>query len=530
VKVAKFLFGAYLALLAWCLGGLLLVSPYLSFWHFDASSLALFQALLQWSAEIQILLGAILMLLFGCVCVGFFQTISFFAISVPAALVLRTMLTGRVSLLGLDPLTAAPRPQESGPAVLLTLLPWFFVGFASYILACRLVARLGLRRPALWSLLLGTYFLVAWNVTLDAVLSGARLPGQVSLWRQYGSSFGLPIFNQVNWTIAALLLLTMSRLFWRGHGQAQQFTIWLPFSLYTANIGFVILLSFGHGLWFPLMFAICLVLMPASLAYFPRQQPHTTRSGPLRASASQLTWLIMRVGVRVSGRRRLRMSATGVEHIPRSGPVLIAANHIHFFFDGYILVRAIPRRLHTLVALDWVQARGLRLVIELACSLADWPVVLRSEQLRTHTGEPRRAYQPAEDRPYLRQVINDTVRLLRASEILVMFPEAYPAIDPHPTFKHAPDEFLPFRPGFLKLVALAERDRQTRVAIIPAGLRYTGSASSAWQATVRFGQALFLNNFASLEEALHTVEERVQALSLASSSPYPLPPGEPLST
>ncbi|HEY1351466.1 MAG TPA: carotenoid biosynthesis protein [Ktedonobacteraceae bacterium] len=511
MKVVTFLFVAYLALLACCLAELLLVSPAFSFWQPDASSLALFQVLVQRSTEIQILLGTMLMLLFGCVCVGFFQTLSCFAICVPVALV----LSGKTLWPGL--------------AALLTLLPWFFMGFASYLLAGRLVTRLGLPRQALWSLLLGTYFLLAWNVTLDVVLAGARLPGQSALWRQYASSIGPPSFNLVSCTLAALLLLSISRLFWRGQKQVQQCTIWLPFSLYTANIGFTLLLSIGSGLWLPLIFATCLVLMPESLAYFPRQQARPTHRGPLHAVASQLAWLIMRVGVRVSGRRRLHMSAAGVEHIPRQGPVLVAANHVHFFFDGYILLRAIPRRLHTLVALDWVQVRGLRLLIELACALADWPIVLRSEQMRAHTGEQPRAYQPVEHRLYLRQVINDTLRLLRASEILVMFPEAYPAIDPHPTFKRAPDEFLPFRPGFLKLVALAERDQQTRVAIVPAGLRYTSSASSAWQATVRFGQALFLSDFASPEEALHAVEERVQALALAPSSPPPLPPGEPFS-
>src|SRR5579885_3679993 len=489
VKVAKFLFVAYLAVLVFCLGTLLLVSPYLAFWHLDATSVATFQFLLHRSAEIQILLGSALMLLFGFLYVGPMKTLTFFVISLPVSLLMRTFLTGKTSLLGLYPANTAPASQESGLEVFFILLSWFSMSFSSYLLASKLVARLGLRRQTLWSLLLGTYFLVAWSVALDAVLTGARLPAQTSLWHDYGSSFGLPVYNLVNWAVAGLLLLMLSRL------------------------------------WFPLMLSTCLVLVPESLAYFPREEPHPIHGGRFRTSLSQLVWLIMRVGVWGFGRRRLQLVARGVEHIPRSGPVLIVANHVHYFFDGYILIRTVPRRLHTLVALDWVQVQALRLVIELACSLADWPVVLRSEQLRERDTSQNWAYKPLESRQYLRQVISNTVRLLRASEALAIFPEAYPAFDPHPTLKHAPDEFLPFRPGFIKLVELAERDHRTRVAIVPAGLMYT-STGKGWQATVQYGQALFLSDFASHEEALHTVEERVQALSLALSSVTPLPPGE----
>lgn len=507
MKVAKVLFVAYLAILTCCLLGLLLVSPSLSFWHLDASNLALFQGYVQRLVELQILLGATLMLLFGLRTLGPWQTVSFFALCLPLSLVLSTLLTAP----GLF-------PPVAGPGVFFLLLSWFFMGLCSYILAARLVNRLGLRRCTLWSLLLGTYLLIAWNLALGAALNGAHLPGQTQIWHAYGAAFGLPVANLASWTIAALLVLSMSRLFWRSDLLAQPFTIWLPFSLYTANLGFVILLNVGSGLWFPLMLSTCLVLLPESLAYFPREEPHPTRSGPMRASVSQVVWLLMRVGVWSFGRRRLQMSARGVEHLPRSGPVLIAANHVHFLFDGYMLLRAIPRRLHAIVALDWVQARGLRLLIELACSLADWPVVLRSELLRTRDSSQRWAYQPLENRRYLRQIIVDALRLLRASEILVMFPEAYPAIDPHPTPKRAAHDFLPFRPGFLKLVELAERDRQTQVAIVPAGLMYTREEKS-WQATINFGPALFLADFASSEEALHTVEERVQALALACTVP-----------
>jgi 1-acyl-sn-glycerol-3-phosphate acyltransferase/uncharacterized membrane protein len=517
VKVLKILFAAYLVILIFCLGGLLLVSPSLAFWHPDAGWLATAQVVLHQAAELQIIFGTAIMLIFGFRYVGPMKTSAFFLVSLLGSFVMRALFTEKASLLGLFPASAAPVPAESGLAVFLMLLSWFFIGFSSYLLACKLVVRLGLHRQTLWSLLLGTYFLVAWGIALDVTTSGASLPPQIQVWHEYSSSFGLPIENLANWAIAGLLLLGASRLFWRSELEAQHLVIWLPFGIYTANVGFVMLLSFGSGLWLPFWLSTCLILVPESLAYFPREEPHRVRGGPWRTLLSQSIWLIMRLGTLGVSRRRLQLTVEGAEHIPRSGPVLIAAHHFHFFYDGYILVRTVPRRLHTIVALDWVRVQSLRLLIELACSLADWPVVLRSEQLREHDSSQKWAYKPVENRRYLRQVLAAATRLLRASEVLVIFPEAYPYIDPHDTLKTSPHDFLPFRPGFVKMIEQAEHDRRTRVAIIPTGLAYS-KTDKGWQATVRFDRPLYLKDFASPAEVLHTVEKRVQLLSQTASA------------
>ena len=65
------------------------------------------------------------------------------------------------------------------------------------------------------------------------------------------------------------------------------------------------------------------------------------------------------------------------------------------------------------------------------------------------------------------------------------------------------------------MVEMAERDGRTRVAIVPTGLIYRRARDTYWQATVRFGPALYLGDFASTEEARLAVEERVQVLSHA---------------
>ncbi len=232
-----------------------------------------------------------------------------------------------------------------------------------------------------------------------------------------------------------------------------------------------------------------------------------------RTALSQVIWLVIRAGSQVLFRRKLIPHAEGLDHLPRSGPVLIVARHFHFFYDGYVLVRTVSRRLHTLVALDWLQSRVLRLLIEFACSLADWPITLRSEQFDTHKEDEPWVYRRVEARRYLRQLIQAANRILHSGAILVMFPEGYPNIDPHSTPKPDLDSFLPFQPGFIKLAELVERDGKTRVAIIPAGFTYRREGGKRWHATVRFGSALFRSDFASTEQLLQAVEERVHELS-----------------
>ena len=45
--------------------------------------------------------------------------------------------------------------------------------------------------------------------------------------------------------------------------------------------------------------------------------------------------------------------------------------------------------------------------------------------------------------------------------LLVIFPEGYPNIDPTYTTKIEPDEFLPFKPGFLNIVSVRREETKS---------------------------------------------------------------------
>lgn len=527
MRTVKFLFACHLVTLACGLLGLLLIVPFPAFWHASPVGGSLLGFLLNSAAALTILSGAAALFLYGLLCIGTRKTLIFFTTSTLITLSMELFGTSLGFSFGISTATTLPGIEVAGLVPYSILLSWFYMGFASYLLACKLVDRLRLRRHTLWSLLLGAYFLMAWHLALNSALASKQGASRLLLWQEYGSYYGMPMRNSLGWALNGLILLSLSRLLWRTRlnvRAARQLATWLPFGVYTANAGAALTLNLGVGLWFPPLLAAVFVLFPESLVLVPAEETSGSQANRTRLVFSQSLWLVMRVASRFILSRKVTIRVIGGEHLPASGPALIAAQHFHWLYDGYSLVRIIPRRMHTIVALDWVRSRWLRYLIELACSLVDWPIVLRSEQFHEHGEDEQWAYTPVEARRYLRQVMLGSVRLLRSGELLLIFPEGYPNIDPHPTPKTDLETILPFRPGFVKLVELAEKDRRTRVAIIPVSFHYVKEPVDHWRITARFGQPLYRQDFDSAEHLLQTVEQGVIALSLAvtpANSPSP---------
>jgi putative membrane protein len=214
--------------------------------------------------------------------------------------------------------------------------------------------------------------------------------------------------------------------------------------------------------------------------------------------------------------RRIDLRVEGLEHLPATGPAIIAARHFHHFYDGCALVTVVPRPLRILVALDWLEnPAGLRLMRG-ACQMAQWPIVVRSpSQLgRGHASLGR--LTPAA-RQQLLAATRECVRLLRGGQLLLVFPEGFPNIDPSFTPKTGDGAFLPFEPGFLRFVALAEQDGITRVPIVPVGLEY--QQRDRWRVTVRFGHPLTRSPDVASHVQVAAIEEQVRRLSGLECAP-----------
>ncbi|MDQ6943300.1 MAG: 1-acyl-sn-glycerol-3-phosphate acyltransferase, partial [Candidatus Eremiobacteraeota bacterium] len=115
------------------------------------------------------------------------------------------------------------------------------------------------------------------------------------------------------------------------------------------------------------------------------------------------------------------VTVDGLERVPRTGPVLLAARHVHHLLDGAVLVRHLARPVHIVVGLDWAADARQRRWMERVCAWARYPVILRPA-----TAGARGGYAASEVRQYLRAGLREAAALLRDGRVVLVFPEGYP--------------------------------------------------------------------------------------------------------
>lgn len=523
MRTVKILFFCHLAALVFGLGGLLIAMPHPELWDNSPFAVEVFNFGIRYAGSLHILFGAAAVLLFGLLIVGTRKTLIFFVIATTIPLGMELLGTSTGFPFGPYSYTSFLGFKIAGLVPYSIPLSWFYMGFTSFILANVIVTGSGLRHRTAWSLALGVYFLTVWDLSLDPGMASQRLPIHFWIWYQDGPYFGMPISNLVGWSLTGLVYMGLSRLLWRTNLDERRIAVWFPFGVYVANTGFAIALNLSAGLWIPVLMAVVLGIIPASLALLRKPTGEAQRaaktSEPRTSIAQRISLLTVVAGSRALTRRKAQVVVEGLEHIPRTGSVLIVARHFHHLYDGCVLLGAVPRRLHILVALDWVQKRWQRRLMEWACAMVDWPTMLRIERLgededaihRIPTAAGRSAYSQGESRRYMRRFAADSLRLLRNGEALIVFPEAYPNIDPAHTPKKDHETFLPFRPGFAKLVEKAERDGHTQVAIVPAGFTYV--KRERWYIRLQFGPALFSKDYSDSTHLVRAIEKCVHDLS-----------------
>ncbi len=213
-------------------------------------------------------------------------------------------------------------------------------------------------------------------------------------------------------------------------------------------------------------------------------------------------------------KRQIELRVEGLENVPRNSAAMLVARHFHHYWDGAIFSATFARPIHIVVGLDWSQGLGRR-AIEALCRAADFPIILRTDAVGSPVAGSGSPIDHSQARRYLRQAVDESTALLRAGELMIVFPEGYPTIDPHASRKPDRDDFLPFQPGFVQLVAQAQRGGTTRVPIIPVGLEYEAldPKEKRWRVVVRFGAPLFLDPGQDRAALLRDVEAQVKTLS-----------------
>jgi 1-acyl-sn-glycerol-3-phosphate acyltransferase len=225
----------------------------------------------------------------------------------------------------------------------------------------------------------------------------------------------------------------------------------------------------------------------------------------------------MRLMARGLAAGRVKTIASGLENIPAEGPALIVARHYHHLYDGLALFAALRRPFHIVVTLDWAKNRCTQFFMESLTRIARWPVLLRADALGRDEKHGAPLFSREDILRYQRKALRDAVNLLIEARVVVVFPEGYPNIDPTYTPKKAPDEFLPFKPGFVNIAGAAEKRLQQQIPIIPAGLRYT--TEKTWIAHLRFGDVIYYpEDCGTKGEWTARLEEEVKQLSGAGTA------------
>ena len=201
-------------------------------------------------------------------------------------------------------------------------------------------------------------------------------------------------------------------------------------------------------------------------------------------------------------KRNLRLQVEGIDNLPSSGPVIIAARHYHHLYDGCALVATIPRPSHILVAGDWVGNPAGRYILLRACAAAGWPMVIRP-------GGPSGA-GAGEAAAAFRKAASQSLEVLRDGHVLITFPEGYPNIDPGYTPKSESLDYLPFQRGVVRLANMAYQ-RGLAVPIIPVGLSYT--QNDKWNIVLRFGEPELIGSRHNEVVVLRHLEQQVMYLS-----------------
>ncbi len=242
--------------------GLLVAIPHPQLFAGNAPAMAFYASAMTNTGGTGMFLGAAAMLAFGCWKLGVRRTLLFFCAA--------TIISATAELTGTKtgwPFGGYEYTNFLGPKLLGRVpaaipLSWFYMGFASLILADAIVAG-----RIVWSILLGTWLLVSWDLVLDPSMAAPSLQYiHFWIWHETGPYFGMPLRNLAGWFGTGLIFITVGRLAWNER-RAPAISPAVPYTVYAINIVWSMILSVAAGMWPTAIAAILVSLLPAAFAF-----------------------------------------------------------------------------------------------------------------------------------------------------------------------------------------------------------------------------------------------------------------------
>ncbi len=249
--------------------GILVAIPHPELWAGNPDGAAFYAFAINKTGGTAMFVGAAAMLAYGVRALGARRTLLFFcaAFVLSAAAELTGTKTGWP--FGGYEYTNFLGPKLLGRVPVAVPLSWFYMGFASFVLADAIVAARARRHRTLLAIALGTWLLTAWDLVLDPSMAAPQMQYiHFWIWHESGPYFGMPLRNLAGWVGTGLLFIAAGRALWRESAPPLG-PVRLPFAVYALNVGWSMVLSISAGMWPTALAAVVLALAPAALALVP---------------------------------------------------------------------------------------------------------------------------------------------------------------------------------------------------------------------------------------------------------------------
>ena len=148
-------------------------------------------------------------------------------------------------------------------------LSWFYVGFASY-----LIARTGLnveQKPNwlrhIGAIALGALLFTSWDFVLEPAMSQTAFP--FWYWEKPGAFFGTPYQNYAGWFGTSALFMSVAALLWRKMSlKLERSQLGLPLAVYLSNFAFGAVISWASGFSIPVLLGLAVGVVPATALWW----------------------------------------------------------------------------------------------------------------------------------------------------------------------------------------------------------------------------------------------------------------------
>ena len=247
--------------------GLLSAVPNVAQFAGNPYAIAFYSWAIQNVGTVDILTGAFAMIAFGIASVGTRRTVLFFLVAVLISATAELTGTKTGFPFGGYEYTGFLGWQLAGRVPYTVPLSWFYMGFASFLLASKIIQQTNIKNESFWSVVLGAWLLMAWDLVLDPAMASDKMTVMhFWIWKEHGAYFGMPLRNLAGWLGTGLAFIAAGRIIWMRSFDARAMVAWFPFAVYAVNVVWAMALSLSVGLWPTAIAAMFLSLLPAAIA------------------------------------------------------------------------------------------------------------------------------------------------------------------------------------------------------------------------------------------------------------------------